>query len=242
MFGSNLKCVYCQNWKISTEDRGWEQSDERLADLMIMLQEKGCHNINLVSPTHNVLAILRAILIAARKGLRLPIVWNTGGYDSVASLRLLDGIVDIYLPDSKYASRTVARKLSKVDNYPEINQAAIKEMYRQVGDLQIDPRTGLAYRGVLVRHLVLPNELAGTSDVATFLVNEVSPNTYANVLPYYRPEHEAASDQKFGLARKPTTLELLQAHQAARSARLQRLHDEDKLCGGPHTAECLPME
>lgn len=219
-------------------DKGWLQTDEQLADLMMLLQRKGCHNINFVSPTHNVLAILRAVLIAARKGLKLPIVWNTGGYDSVASLRLLEGVVDIYMPDSKYASRAVARKLSKVDNYPEINQAAIKEMHRQVGDLQINPRTGLAYRGVLIRHLVLPEELAGTHDVATFLANEVSSNTYTNVMPQYRPEHKAVHDRKFGLARKPNANELLQAYQGARRACLRRLHGEEDLDACVDIEEC----
>jgi putative pyruvate formate lyase activating enzyme len=150
-FGAcNLKCIYCQNWQLSAMDRGEVVTPERLAQLMLGLQERGCHNINFVSPTHNVLAILEATLIAAQNGLRLPIVWNTGGYDSVASLRLLEGVIDIYMPDAKYAARKVARKLSKIDNYPEINQAAIKEMYRQVGDLQINPRTGLAWRGLLI--------------------------------------------------------------------------------------------
>ena len=132
------------------------------------------------------------------------------------------------MPDSKYASRSVARKLSKVDNYPEINQAAIKEMHRQVGALQIDPRTGLAYRGVLVRHLVLPSNLGGTPDVTTFLAREVSVDTYTNVLPYYRPEYEAANDRKFGLARRPTDKEIHDAEQAARGACLERLHGKEK--------------
>lgn len=228
-FGAcNLKCIYCQNWKLSMMDQGELVDDNRLAEMMLMLQERGCHNINLVSPTHNVLPILRAIFLAAQRGLRLPVVWNTGGYDSVASLRLLEGIIDIYMPDAKYASRTVARKLSKIDNYPEINQAAIKEMHRQVGPLQIDPRTGLAWRGVLVRHLVLPSDYGGTEDVASFLANEVSANTYMHVMDYYRPEHEARTDTKFGLNRKPTKQELIEAHKKARCASLQRLHGDDE--------------
>ena len=252
-FGAcNLKCIYCQNWKISAMDQGEVVSDERLAGYMLGLQERGCHNINLVSPTHNILPILRGIYIAAKKGLRLPIVFNSGGYDSVASLRLLEGIVDIYMPDAKvstiekfelltrkilsaylfaihfahrnqYASRAVARKLSKIDNYPEINQAAIKEMHRQVGDLRIDPRTGLAYRGLLVRHLILPNDYGGTFDVADFLTNEVSGNTYTHVMKNYRPEHEAADDKKYGLNRKASKNELEEAHKRARFAGLQRI-------------------
>jgi putative pyruvate formate lyase activating enzyme len=221
-------------------DQGELADDHRLAEMMIMLQEKGCHNINLVSPTHNVLPILRGILIAAKNGLRLPIIWNTGGYDSVASLRLLDGIIDIYLPDAKYASRAVARKLSKIDNYPEINQAAIKEMHRQVGELEIDPRTGLAYRGVLVRHLVLPEDYGGSNDVTHFLANEVSKNTYTNVNDYYRPEYDAATDTKYGLNRKPTRAEKLEAHKAARRNCLQRLHWEKRLYpeGRPYPDSC----
>jgi putative pyruvate formate lyase activating enzyme len=218
--------MYCQNWEISAMDEGEIFSDERLAQTMLNLQKRGCHNINFVSPTHNVAAILRALLIAARKGLRLPLVWNTGGYDSVASLRLLEGIVDIYMPDAKYASRTVARKLSKVDNYPEINQAAIKEMHRQVGELQLDPHTGLARRGVLVRHLILPCDLAGTCDVMGFLAKEVSKDTYTNVMDQYRPEHKAVGDKKFGLRRKPTHKELRTAHEQAKEAGLGRFDPE----------------
>jgi putative pyruvate formate lyase activating enzyme len=227
-FGAcNLKCVYCQNWELSAMDEGEVFNDDRLAETMLMLQRKGCHNINFVSPTHNVAPILRAVLIAARKGLKLPLVWNTGGYDSVASLRLLEGVVDIFMPDAKYASRAVGRKLSKVDNYPEINQAAIKEMHRQVGELQIDRRTGLARRGVLVRHLVLPHDLAGTCCVASFLAKEISKDTFTNVMDQYRPEHKAKKDKKLGLARKPTRNELDHAHNEARSAGLRRFDGDE---------------
>ncbi|CAB9516022.1 radical SAM domain protein [Seminavis robusta] len=223
-FGAcNLKCIYCQNWKLSAMDQGEVVSDERLADYMLHLQERGCHNINFVSPTHNILPLLRGVYIAAKRGLRLPIVFNSGGYDSVASLRLLEGIIDIYMPDAKYSSRAVARKLSKIDNYVEINQAAIKEMHRQVGDLQIDPRTGLAYRGLLVRHLVLPNDYGGTHDVADFLFNEISQNTYTHVMKYYRPEHEATDDTKYGLNRRPSNNELAEALKRARFAGLNRI-------------------
>ena len=223
-FGAcNLKCMYCQNWELSAMDEGEVLDDNRLADTMLMLQKRGCHNINFVSPTHNVAAILRAVLIAVKKGLKLPLVWNTGGYDSVASLRLLDGVVDIYMPDAKYASRAVGRKLSKVDNYPEINQAAIKEMHRQVGELQIDQKTGLARRGVLVRHLILPCDLGGTCDVTAFLAKEISADTFTNVMDQYRPEHKAVKDKKFGLARRPTRKELKDAHEEARSSGLQGL-------------------
>jgi putative pyruvate formate lyase activating enzyme len=209
-------------------DEGELFDDSRLAQTMLDLQSRGCHNINFVSPTHNVAPILRAVLIAAEKGLRLPLVWNTGGYDSVASLRILEDVVDIYMPDAKYASRAVGRKLSKVDNYPEINQAAIKEMQRQVGELQLDPKTGLARRGVLVRHLVLPCDLGGTCDIAAFLAKEISPQTYANVMDQYRPEHLAVKDKKFGLSRRPTRKELRDAHKDAKTAGLSRLDGEPK--------------
>ena len=222
-FGAcDLQCVYCQNWDISANDEGDLMSDDRLAQIMLNLQRKGCHNINFVSPTHNVAPILRAV----RQGLRLPLVWNTGGYDSVASLRLLHGIIDICMPDAKYASRSVARKLSRIDNYPEIDQAAIKEMHRPVGDLQLDPRTGLAKRGVLVRHLILPKQLAGTCDVMSFLSKEISKATFTNVMDQYRPEHHALQDRKFGLCKKPTTKELTDAHEEAKASGLYRFDGE----------------
>ncbi len=161
-----------------------------LADMMLSLQAKGCHNINLVSPTHVVPFILEALEIAAGKGLQLPIVYNTGGYDSVETLGLLDGIVDIYMPDMKYSEEKVGERFSGVKRYPQVNRAAIKEMHRQVGDLQID-ESGVATRGLLVRHLVLPNELAGTEDVVKLLAEEISTSTYLNVMAQYHPCYHA---------------------------------------------------
>ena len=146
----------------------------------------------------------------------------------MVALRLLEDVIDIYMPDAKYASRTVARKLSKVDNYPEINQAALKEMHRQVGELQLDPKTGLARRGVLVRHLILPCSLAGTCDVMGFLAKEVSKDTYTNVMDQYRPEHKAVKDKKFGLSRKPTRKELRDAHKDAKQSGLRRLDGDTR--------------
>lgn len=163
---------------------------EALAALMLELQGLGCHNINLVSPTHVVPHILAAVLIAARAGLRLPLVYNTGGYDSLATLQLLDGVVDIYMPDMKYANAQVALHYSKIRRYPEVNQAAVREMHRQVGDLQLDER-GLARRGLLVRHLILPNGLAGSEQVLHFLAEEISINTYVNLMNQYRPAFQA---------------------------------------------------
>ncbi|RLC60371.1 MAG: radical SAM protein, partial [Chloroflexi bacterium] len=182
----NLKCVFCQNYSISQLGEGEKVSKEELAYMMLSLQTKGCHNINLVSPAHVVPQILEALEIAVKSGLRLPLVYNSGGYDSVETLRLLDGIVDIYMPDMKYSDEKTAEKLSGVENYPAINRAAVKEMHRQVGDLQIDD-DGIAQRGLLVRHLVLPHGLAGTKEVVNFLASEVSPDTYVNIMAQYHP-------------------------------------------------------
>ena len=157
---------------------------------MVSLQAKGCHNINLVSPTHVVPYILDALELAVSRGLSLPLVYNTGGYDSVETLKLLDGIVDIYMPDMKYSGEKIAEQLSGIKDYPKVNRAAVKEMHRQVGDLQIDEQ-GVAQRGLLVRHLVLPNRLAGTQGVVQFLAKEVSANTYLNIMAQYHPCHKA---------------------------------------------------
>lgn len=182
----NLRCQYCQNHDISQTNAGAEVTSEELAAMTLTLQARGCHNINFVSPSHVVPQIMAAILSAARKGLHLPLVYNTGGYDSLAMLKLLDGVIDIYMPDMKYADSQIARKYSKIQNYPQVNQAAVLEMYRQVGDLQIAPN-GLATRGLLVRHLILPNNLAGTDQIVRFLADEVSMNTYLNLMDQYQP-------------------------------------------------------
>jgi len=158
--------------------------------MMLSLQARGCHNINLVSPTHVVPHILEALELAVSMGLYLPLVYNSGGYDSVETLELLDGIVDIYMPDMKYSDAITAEQLSGIKDYPEVNKAAIKEMHRQVGDLQIDEQ-GVAQRGLLVRHLVLPHRLAGTEEVVRFLAREVSTNTYLNIMAQYHPCYKA---------------------------------------------------
>lgn len=186
----NLRCVFCQNYTISQLGEGNEISSPELAGMMLSLQATGCHNINLVSPTHVVPHILEALELAAGRGLHLPLVYNTGGYDSLETLRLLDGIVDIYMPDMKYSDGKIAEQLSGVKDYPKVNRAAVKEMHRQVGDLQLDEH-GIAQRGLLVRHLVLPNRLAGTRDVVRFLAREVSAHTYLNVMAQYHPCHNA---------------------------------------------------
>ncbi len=185
----NMRCVYCQNYQISQLGEGREVSPEELAEIFLELQAMGCHNLNLVTPSHVVPQILSALYLAVKKGFRLPIVYNTSSFDSLESLRLLEGIVDIYLADLKYADREIARRYSKVKNYPEIAMAAIREMYRQVGDLILDER-GIAIRGLLVRHLVLPNGLAGTEKVAEFLAS-LSKNMAVNVMDQYYPSYMA---------------------------------------------------
>jgi len=186
----NLRCVFCQNYTISQLGEGYVVDREELAGMMLSLQAKGCHNINLVSPTHVVPHILDALELAIDRGLHLPLVYNSGGYDSTETLQLLDGIIDIYMPDMKYSNEKTAEQLSGIKDYPEVNKAAIKEMHRQVGDLQIDEQ-GVAQRGLLVRHLVLPNRLAGTEEVVRFLAQEVSTNTYLNVMAQYHPCYKA---------------------------------------------------
>jgi len=186
----NLHCVFCQNYDISQMDSGKEVSSKELADMMLMLQEQGCHNINLVSPTHVVPHILSALLIAVDEGLRLPLVYNTGGYDSLRTLKLLDGIVDIYMPDMKYADEANAQRYSKIPHYPQTNQVAVKEMHTQVGDL-IQDEHGIALHGLLVRHLVLPSRIAGSEQIIKFLAEEISTQTYLNLMDQYRPEFHA---------------------------------------------------
>jgi len=187
----NLRCVFCQNWEISQKGLGREVEPEELAAMMLSLQAQGCHNINLVSPSHVVAQIVAAVGIAATQGLRLPLVYNSGGYDSPEALALLDGIVDIYMPDMKYGDSKLARRYSKVRDYVEINRAAVREMHRQVGDLVLDDR-GLAQRGLLVRHLVLPGNIAGTEQVLAFLAHEISPQSYLNLMDQYYPCYRAA--------------------------------------------------
>jgi putative pyruvate formate lyase activating enzyme len=215
----NLNCQFCQNYDISQLGHGDEVEPEELAEMMLALQGHGCHNINLVSPTHVVPPILAAVLVAAQAGLRLPLVWNSGGYDSLAALELLDGVVDIYMPDMKYADAEIAREYSRIEDYPAVNQAAVQEMHRQVGDLTLDEK-GVARRGLLVRHLVLPAGLAGTPAISRFLVEEVSRDTYVNVMDQYRPCYKAHDLPP--LDQPITRAEYEQAVQQARQAGLHR--------------------
>jgi len=218
----NLSCLFCQNWEISQARQGRAVSEEELAVMMLALQGQDCHNINLVSPSIYVPQIIKAAHLAWQNGLRLPFVYNTSAYDSPESLRLLDGIIDIYMPDAKYSDDRVAGKLSLVRDYWQVARAAIKEMHRQVGDLVISP-DGLAVRGVLVRHLVLPEGLAGTREVARFLAREVSPNTYVNVMGQYRPDNRAWQHPQ--LSRPITRSELVEAVRIAREEGLSRFDE-----------------
>ena len=212
----NMRCVYCQNYQISQLGEGREVSPEELAEIFLELQAMGCHNLNLVTPSHVVPQILSALYLAVKKGFRLPIVYNTSSFDSLESLRLLEGIVDIYLADLKYADREIARRYSKVKNYPEIAMAAIKEMHRQVGDLILDER-GIAVRGLLVRHLVLPNGLAGTEKVAEFL-GSLSKKMAVNVMDQYYPSYMAWKYPE--LSRRITQREYYQALSSMEGFRL----------------------
>ena len=182
----NLLCNFCQNFDISHLGYGRAVSPGALAEIMLSLQATGCHNINFVSPSHVVPQILAAVEIAAEKGLRLPLVYNTGGYDRVSTLRLLEGVIDIYMPDFKFWDRHVATETCRAPDYPAVARRAVKEMHRQVGDLVMD-EAGVARRGLLIRHLVLPNGLAGTEAVMAYIANDISKNTYVNIMDQYRP-------------------------------------------------------
>ncbi len=215
----NLKCVFCQNYEISQLGEGDETPSDKISSVMLYLQRLGCENINFVSPSHVVPQILASLPKAVERGLDLPLVYNTGGYDSLDSLRLLDGIFDIYMPDMKYASNQTAQALSGVDDYVERNREAVGEMHRQVGDLVVDDR-GVARRGLLVRHLVLPEALAGTREVTRFVAERISPDTYINIMDQYRPCYRAEDFPD--LARTITAQEYLEALDAAKGNGLHR--------------------
>ena len=218
----NLRCQFCQNYEISQLGEGSPVEPEEIAAMMLHLQREGCHNINLVSPSHVVPQILAAVWVAARAGLTTPLVYNTGGYDSPEALALLDGVIDIYMPDMKYADAATARKYSKIREYPTINRAAVKEMHRQVGDLVLDD-SGLAQRGLLVRHLILPDDLAGTREVLRFLAQKISPNAYLNLMDQYRPCYKASEFPE--LNRRITREEFENAVRWAEELGLNRLDE-----------------
>jgi len=225
--GCNLGCIFCQNYSISHLLEGTEVSLERLAGMMLELQGLGCHNINLVTPTHQVPMILGALEIAVGKGLSIPLVYNCGGYESVETLRLLDGIVDIYMPDIKFADSKIGFRYTKARNYFQKAKAAVREMHRQTGDLVMDS-SGLALRGLLVRHLVLPNNLAGTRKVLEFIAS-VSKNTYINIMDQYHPCYKAVGDPELG--RRITRTEYEEAVEAALDLGIVRI--DDRLARGP---------
>ncbi len=212
----NMRCVYCQNYEVSHLGVGRVMKPEDLAEAMLELQDYGCHNINLVSPSHVVPQILEALLIAVEKGLRIPIVYNTSSFDSLETLRLLDGIVDIYLADLKYLNKEYGRKYSKVKDYPTAAKEAIKEMYRQVGNLKVDER-GIAVRGLLVRHLVLPNDISTTKEVMDFL-RSIDENLAVNVMKQYFPYYKAWDYPE--LSRRITEKEYRQALEHAKGFNL----------------------
>ncbi|TET75323.1 MAG: radical SAM protein [Dehalococcoidia bacterium] len=216
----NLRCCFCQNYTISQLGEGHVVGSEELAEMMLSLQRRSCHNINFVSPTHVVPQILEALEIAVQAGLSVPLVYNSGGYDSLETLNLLDGIVDIYMPDMKYSDEKTAQRFSGVEDYPEINRAAVKEMHRQAGDLQLDDH-GVATRGLLVRHLVLPHGFAGTAEACRFLSQKVSTNTYLNVMAQYHPCYKALDVPE--LARPLSGEEFAEAVRIARDRGLHRL-------------------
>lgn len=185
----SLKCIFCQNHPISQLGKGEEISIDTLAGMMLELQDKGCHNINFVTPTHYIPQILEAVFIARKKGLSIPLVYNCGGYESLEALYILDGVIDIYMPDMKYADNEAAKKYSSAPDYFEVSKKAVKEMHRQVGDLKIDK--GIAKKGLLIRHLVLPDNLAGSESVFDFINKELSSGTYVNIMAQYYPCHLA---------------------------------------------------
>ncbi len=185
-----LRCVYCQNYPISQLGVGKVYTHRDLADMMLYLQRKGAHNINFVTPTHFVPSILKALVIAVERGFRLPLVYNTSGYERAETLKILDGIVDIYLPDIKYSSDLMAKKYSKAKDYVRYNREALKEMFRQVGPLRLN-REGVAVRGLLIRHLVLPNDIAGSEESLRFIARELSPEVPISLMSQYFPAYRA---------------------------------------------------
>jgi putative pyruvate formate lyase activating enzyme len=220
----SLLCVFCQNFDISHLGQGIDTNDGQMATMMVSLQRQGCHNINFVTPSHVVPQILAALPMAIDKGLTVPLVYNSSGYDSVEMLKLIDGVFDIYMPDFKFWDEKVANRYARAPDYPEKTRAALKEMHRQVGDLKLDEH-GIAVRGLLVRHLVMPGAREETREIMGFLANEISRQTYVNVMDQYRPCGRA--DQFPPLDRRPTHEEFQDAMDAAKEAGLTRLDERD---------------
>ena len=214
----NLKCVYCQNYPISQLGNGNKVSLSELAKIMLALQKRRCHNVNLVTPTHFVPQILKSLKLAIKMGLHIPIVYNTSGYDSVNTLKLLDGVVDIYLPDARYADNEIAREYSSAPGYFEIMKNALKEMHRQVGDLVTD-KIGIARSGLIIRHLVLPEGLSSTKKIMHFIAREISPRTYVSLMAQYFPAYQAG--QFLPLSRRINREEYKEALQAFKEEGLE---------------------
>ncbi len=215
----SLKCVFCQNYDISHLGDGRLVTHEEFAQMMIHLQERGCHNINFVTPTHYTAQIIAALPYAIEKGLKIPLVYNCGGYESVRILKLLDGIIDIYMPDAKFSQSETAARYTQAENYTEALKNALKEMHRQVGGLVVNS-SGIAEKGLLIRHLVMPFDLAGTKELMKFVAEKISPDSFVNVMAQYHPCHLAYNYDE--LKRRISTDEYLDAKNAAREAGLKR--------------------
>jgi putative pyruvate formate lyase activating enzyme len=216
----NLLCYFCQNYDISHNAGGGEVEPKDLADMMLSLQKRGCHNINFVTPSHVVPQILQALFSAIERGLNIPLVYNTGGYDKVETLKIVEDVFDIYMPDFKFWEARWSEKFCKAPDYRKIATAAIKEMHRQVGDLAID-ESGIAEKGLLVRHLVMPNDVSNTKEVMTFLADKISEDTYVNVMDQYHPCGKATLDP--AINRRLTRREYVEATRLTREAGLHRL-------------------
>jgi len=226
--GCNLRCVFCQNFEISWKLQGDVTQPEILAAMMLELQACGCHNINLVTPEHVVPQILEGLLVAVGNGLRLPLVYNTSAYDSLDSLELMDGVVDIYMPDFKFWDPEMARRYIRAPDYPAAARCSIKEMHRQVGPLVFDEH-GIALRGLLIRHLVMPGVIAGTREVMHWIAEELGPDTYVNVMPQYHPAGKVSASEHSEINRSITLQEFRQALDMADEAGLRRLDQRSLL-------------
>ena len=226
----NLRCVFCQNWDISQQTTGEECGPDRIADLMVGLQDRGCHNINFVTPEYVAPQVIEAIAAAAPRSLRVPIVYNTSAYDALSSLKLLDGLIDIYMPDFKFWNTETAKRLAKAKDYPQRARDAIREMHRQVGVLKFGP-DGLSRRGMLVRHLVMPGQIDEASQIFRWLAEEISPDTYVNIMGQYRPDYQVGQIAQNGqsqyteIGRRPVGDELSQVFDAAHRVGLNRLDE-----------------
>jgi putative pyruvate formate lyase activating enzyme len=216
----NLMCAFCQNYDISHQSAGRKVEPEALAGMMLELQSRGCHNLNFVTPSHVIPHILEGLEIGVEKGLKIPLVYNSSAYDRVESLRILEGVFDIYMPDFKFWDSDLARESCDAADYPEVARKAVLEMHRQVGDLVVD-ESGLAVRGLLIRHLVLPDGLAGTREIMRFIATRISKESYVNIMPQYRPCGDAARVK--GLNRYPSETDFEKAVQAAEAEGITRL-------------------